>query len=158
MQHNYQERICKLYDEYYECHETEGATAKEVAAWAIANGKFELDVEDTLKVAAKKFSEAFRQEMIVDPQGRTVRRKHAAIISTVTEDGKEQKRFEWSNLEVMRYERVVLAASHRRSGIRGDVDAYRDDFGSYNDNHLPKGKPPINMSFNFDADEDEQIA
>lgn len=154
MQHNYQEDLCKLGDEFFAHHpDREGATSKEVTNWAMRTGRLAMSSEDQLQALAKKVSSAFQKEKITDRQGRIVRRKHSALISKVNDEGRETHVHEWSNIESMSYERMVVSVTSRHSYIRDDVEALRDDVGSFNDNHLPNGRPAIQLSFNFDVDD-----
>ena len=77
---NYNEQMQKIVDKYREASETWPATTRERAAWAIRNKQWDAHGSEMISICAEHLARAMREEYIKDPQGRTVRAKHAARI------------------------------------------------------------------------------
>jgi hypothetical protein len=86
-----------------------------------------------------------REEYIVDPQGRTVRAKHAARL---IKDGEQLAL--WADIRTADRRHMEIAFQQRRQQIVGDCRQLKTDADSYNDNANP-GKP-IQMVFDFTQD------
>ena len=89
---------------------------------------------------------AARKEIVEDPQGRKVRRKHVARV----EDEEGRPLFVWANIEDATPEHMRLSLSQRRENQFGDVFQHKTDTDSYNDNN-PYGAQ-LHFSYNFDED------
>lgn len=98
--------------------------------------------------AAEEISRAMREEYIRDPQGRTIRAKHAARI----ERAGEQAVF-WADIRTASREHMQIAFQQRRQQIVGDCHALKVDVDSFNANR--SSEQPIQMVFDFTSDLDE---
>jgi hypothetical protein len=116
-----------------------------VAAWAIRKGRWDTPPTDKIKQCAQELSRAARVEFYEDPQGRTVRRKHAYRIK------KDDKQLVfWVDIEDAKPGQMLLAFQQRRKGILQDCAQLKTDVDSYNDNN--KANDRIQLAFNFEED------
>jgi hypothetical protein len=113
----------------------------EVARWAIKQNLWESSPANALKQCAHDLARALRNEYFTDPQRRRVRKKHAF---------KTLQGWLWSDIELIKPERMHLSLQQRRGYIVGDCKQLKTDLDSYNDNN-PHGAQ-IQMSFNFTED------
>ncbi len=86
-----------------------------------------------------------REEYIKDPQGRSVRLKHAARVLV---EGKQT--VFWDDIRTAPRTHMEIAFQQRRQQIVGDCRQLKADVDSYNEN--AKVHPPIQMVFNFTED------
>jgi hypothetical protein len=82
-----------------------------------------------------------REEYIVDPQGRTIRAKHAARV---------EQAVLWGDIRTAPRAHMEIAFKQRRQQIVGDCRQLKADVDSFNDNRSPT--QPIQMSFDFTRD------
>ena len=80
----YNEQWQEIADRYLATTGRERATAREIAAWAIDQSLWQPSPQLVLNKAAEDVARALREDYVTDPQGRTVRAKHAV---RVVEDG-----------------------------------------------------------------------
>ena len=121
------------------------ATAHQMASWAINNGKWAAHKSAMVDLCAEHLAHAMHEEYITDPQGRSVRAKHAARIS---QNGEQL--FLWADIRTASREHMTIAFQQRRHQIVGDCRQLKTDVDSYNENKNP-GKP-IQMVFDFTLD------
>ena len=95
---------------------------------------------------AEELSRAMREEYTTDPQGRTVRAKHAARKKGA--DG-EQLVF-WDDIRTASREHMQMAFQQRRQQIVGDCHQLKLDSDSYNEN--ANTGVPIQLIFDFTDD------
>jgi len=94
---------------------------------------------------AEDLSRALREEYYTDPQGRSVRTKHAARIK---KDG-ENLSF-WDDIRTAERPHMEMAFQQRRQGIVGDCRQLKTDADSFNQN--ANSGPPIQLIFDFTDD------
>ncbi len=121
------------------------ATARQIASWAIKEQLWAPRTEKLLEQCAAELARAMGQEYHTDPQGRTVRAKHAA---RTTHDGK-QATF-WADISTATAEHMRVAFQQRRSHIVGECKQLKADVDSYNDNKVSGA--PIQLVLDFTAD------
>ena len=119
------------------------ATAPQLARWALNKGRWEPHIDSLVRQCAEDFARAMREEYIVDPQGRTVRAKHAARL-----DG-DQGTF-WTDIRDGNAPYMKLALKQRRQQIVGDCKQLKADMDSFNENW--NGSASLQLSFNFTDD------
>lgn len=117
----------------------------ELAAHALRNKLWFPEEKDLISQCARLFARAMRQEFFVDPQGRRVRAKHAAMVS---EDG-EQQSF-WGDLRTAPPEHIRVSFQQRREQILGECHHLKTAVDSFNDN-LNDGEQ-IRIVFDFTED------
>ncbi|MGH7367673.1 MAG: hypothetical protein ACREK9_14810 [Candidatus Rokuibacteriota bacterium] len=121
------------------------ATAREIAAWAVHSNLWQPRPADVINQCAEQLSRAMREEYIVDPQGRSVRAKHAARV--------EQLVF-WADIRTAEPTHMEIAFKQRRQQILGDCRQFQNDVDSFNENRkLPK---TIQIIFDFTRDLEEE--
>jgi hypothetical protein len=86
-----------------------------------------------------------REEYYVDPQGRSVRRKHAARVILHGE-----QRTLWDDIRTVEPQHMRIAFQQRRQQIVGDCWQLKLDADSYNENR--NFDRPIQMIFDFEQD------
>jgi hypothetical protein len=124
--------------------ETTGATQidlHEVASWAMDQNRWEPGRANNIKQCAHELARAARGEFYTDPQGRRVRRKHAA---------RNNQMWLWADIETAPPDHMRLSLQQRRMYIVGDCRQLKTDLDSYNDNN-PHGAH-IQMMFDFTED------
>lgn len=129
------------------------AGRRAIAAWAISTGRWQPASKSMVDRCAQELAEAMRLEMEIDPQGRTVRAKHCAMITQHEAGGKEVQKRLWFDRETATPELMHRSLQQRRRGVLGDCKQLKTDRDSYNDNN-PHGAH-IQMSFNFEPDLEE---
>ena len=120
-------------------------TAREIAEWAIANGKWKQQPAAILRQCADEFASAMREEYIKDAQGRSIRSKHAARFSR---NGVQTVL--WADVRKAPRRHMEIAFQQRRQQIVGDCRQLKLDVDSYNANW--NSGQPIQMVFNFTDD------
>lgn len=145
MPRSYSERLQHIVGLYIEDGQEWPATSKQIAAWAITNDHWKPQPSAILNQCAEHISRAMREEYITDPQGRTVRAKHAARIK---QEGHQMVL--WADSRTATHEHMETALKQRRSMIVGDCRQLKNDMDSYNDNREPE--KPIQIIFDFTDD------
>jgi hypothetical protein len=145
MPRTYYEQLQSIVGKYITAGERWPATAREIAAWAIRNKLWAPQPSALVDQCADQIARAMREEYIVDPQGRTVRAKHAARINR---DGEQLVL--WADIRTASRDHMVIAFQQRRQQIVGDCRQLKADVDSYNQNKNPN--VPIQMVFDFTSD------
>jgi hypothetical protein len=146
--YTYTEQLLRIVNRYIGEGQPWPATARQIAAWAIHNKMWQAQPAQLIHECAEQLARAMRDEYITDPQGRTVRAKHAARIE---QDGEQLVL--WADMRTASREHMQIAFQQRRHQIVGDCRQLKADVDSYNDNRAPDA--PIQMSFDFTADIEE---
>lgn len=120
----------------------------EVYAWARRHRRWEAPPASQLRQFKEEMARAAREEYYTDPQGRRVRKKHAAVV--LKEGGKQQ--WLWADIETAPPGHMRLALEQRRRGVLGGLAQLKADMDSYNENFNPRPDQPIQLSFNFEDD------
>ena len=141
---SYNEQLISIANDYFAEHEG-SATSREIAAWAMKTGKWAPQPGSMIERCAEELSRAMREEHILDPQGRSVRAKHAARIR---ENGKQFTL--WADIRTATKEHMARAFQQRRRQILGDCRQLKFDVDSYNENRRPD--EPIQVIFDFTLD------
>ena len=141
---SYSEQLRTIANHYFDEHNGT-ATAREIAAWAIRTRLWEPQPGSVIDQCAEELSRAMREEYIIDPQGRSVRAKHAARIR---ENGKQQTL--WADIRTANPEHMQRAFQQRRKQIIGECWQLKSDVDSYNDNRKPE--EPVQVVFDFTLD------
>lgn len=94
---------------------------------------------------AERLADAMREEYIIDPQGRTVRAKHAGRTNREGMQGTF-----WADIRDDDRPHMEVAFQQRRQQIVGDCRQLKTDADSYNENSNPG--PPIQVVLDFTDD------
>jgi hypothetical protein len=125
------------------------ADRRTLAAWAIANKRWNPPAKSSIDLCAKELAEAMRAEMEIDPQGRTVRAKHCAKIAEADEDGELVQKTLWFDRSAPP-NLMHISLQQRRKAILGDNRQLKTDQDSYNENNAYGAE--IQLSFNYETD------
>ena len=111
------------------------AERRTIAAWAIRKRRWQPSQKEMIDRCAQELAEAMRAEMEMDPQGRTVRAKHCALITERDEAGNKVQKRLWFDRSSSTPELMRLALQQRRRKVLGECKQLRKDLDSYNDNN-----------------------
>lgn len=126
------------------------ATARDIAEWAIQNGKWQLQPAAVLKRCAEDMATAMREEYFTDDKGRRVRLFHPARIQ------RQGKLFtEWDDIRTARRSHMQMSFQQHRRKIVGECRQLKTDLDSYNDAHTDEEPMQISFDFNMDLAEVE---
>ena len=121
------------------------ATAKEIADWAILNGRWEIPPSAIHKKCAAEMAEAMREEYFTDEKGRRVRLLHPAKIR------RQGELFtEWDDIRTAPRTHMQLSFQQHRRKIVGECRQLKTDLDSFNDAH--SDEEPLQVSFDFNMD------
>ena len=141
---NYTEQLQKIANDYMASGEPWPATKRQIAAWAVRNGLWKPHPELLVAKCAEDLGQAMAGEHFTDPQGRSVRAKHAARMGTD---------WLWDDHRIMGRRHATISFALRRSQMVGECKQLKSDVDSYNENRCPE--KPIQMNFNFTKDLEE---
>ena len=148
MSQTYVEQLQRVVQQYVDSGQPWPAAARDIAAWAISTGRWAPHRDTLIGQCSEDIARAMREEYIRDPQGRSVRAKHAARILR----SGEQLTL-WADIRTASRTHMETALKQRRQQIVGDCRQLKADTDSFNENHLDER--PIQMNFNFTRDLEE---
>lgn len=135
----------RIVREYRRAGQPWPATAKEMAEWAIQNGKWQMQPSAIVKRCAEDMAEAMREEYYTDDNGRRVRLYHPARIK------KQGELFtEWDDIRSASRSHMQMSFQQHRRKIVGECRQLKTDLDSYNDAH--PDEQPMQVSFDFNMD------
>ena len=123
-----------------------------MARWAITNRLWEPQPSTIIDQCADHLSRALAEEYIDDPQGRSVRAKHAARIQI---DGRQETL--WADIRTAPRSHMETAFRQRRGQIFGECRQLKADVDSYNENVTPDEPIPMVFDFTYDLAEEEAL-
>lgn len=141
----YTKQIEKIISDYRSANEPWPATKREIGAWAIKTGRWEIPESAILDRCANDIGEVMGEIYYTDKKGRRVRLLHPA---TVRRQGVLFT--EWDDIRTAAPQHMRLAFQQRRKAIVGDCRQLKTDMDSYNDAH--SDAPPLQISFDFNMD------
>ena len=133
---------------YREEHDGAPFIVRAVARWAIAEGLWAPQPEAIVSRCAEELGAALREEYYTDPQGRSVRTKHAA-----REHKGDKQQVLWDDIRTAQPAHMKMAFQQRREQILGDCRQLKADVDSFNENRRGVA---IQMSFDFTLDLEEE--
>ncbi len=116
-----------------------------MAVWAIREKLWHPCPETVVAQCAEDLARAMREEYITDPQGRSVRAKHAV---RVEKDGRQMSI--WGDIWTADRRQMQIAFQQRRQQIVGDCRQLKRDADSFNQNR--NSGDPIQLVFDFTDD------
>lgn len=141
----YMEQVQKIANEYMESGQPWPASKVDIARWAISTGRWKAQPEHLVAQCAEEIGQAMTGEHYTDPQGRSVRAKHAA---RVRREGKTT--WLWDDHRTMNRRHAAVSFSLRRTQMVGECKQLKNDVDSFNENRSAAN--PIQVSFNFTRD------
>ena len=142
---SYNEQLQHIVCAYREAGQPWPATSHDIAAWAIDHAQWAPQRGALIDRCAEELARAMREEYITDPQGRSVRAKHAAKRER---DGRQG--IFWEDMSTASHEHMEIAFQQRRHQIVGDCRQLKADLYSYNDNY--NAGEALQMVFDFTND------
>lgn len=141
----YQKQIQRIVTEYRESGERWPATKREIGAWAIKTGRWQMPPAAILDRCANDIGEVMAEIYFTDSKGRRVRLLHPATV-------KRQGTFftEWDDIRTAPRKHMQMAFQQKRKAIVGECRQLKTDMDSYNDAH--SDGEPIQISFDFTMD------
>jgi len=147
----YVKQMQQIVAEYRKTKQPWPATTKEIAAWAIQNGRWGMPREAVLKKCATDIADALRETYFTDSKGRRVRTFYPA---TVRRQGVLFT--EWDDIRTAPRKHMQVSFQQERRIIVGMCRQLKTSLDSYNDAH--KSDVPIQISFDFNMDLAEREA
>src|SRR6266540_4437403 len=145
----YNDKLRSIANRYMGSGQAWPASTRTIAAWAIRNELWKPQPSDLIGQCADQLARAMREEFIHDPQGRTIRAKHA-----VREHGGQKNLTLWGDIRTAPRIHMLVAFQQRRQQIVGDCSQLKADVDSYNQNWAKS--EPIQMVFDFRRDVEER--
>lgn len=141
----YNALVQRIVTKYIEAGEVWPATTREIAVWAMNSNLWAPQRKEVIDICAEQLARAMRDEYIIDPQGRTVRAKHAA-----RSERSGSQLVLWDDIRTASRDHMAVAFQQRRQQIVGDCRQLKLDADSYNENR--NTGEPIQMVFDFTLD------
>jgi len=136
------EQLLRIRDEYRAAHDNAPATSREMADWAVANGKYKLPTHATERRCAEELADAMRLDLMTVDGGRRVRTMHAWPASN--------QRTLWDHITTISRPNMELSVAGKRNGILGELKQVKIDLDFFNELHADE--PPVQFAFNFEPD------
>jgi hypothetical protein len=130
---------------------TEPIDLDELATYAIATQRFDQKAK-MRQLCKRAFSKAFREQYHTDPQGRSVRTRHA--VTEMLPDGTQKVL--WGDMRHEPEEFVQTAVQQRRRHIVGECRGLKRDVDSFNDNNAFGATIQLDLDFGQDIAEADQ--
>lgn len=146
MRITYSEQMQRIANKYFAAGGRKEATAREIAAWAIDQSLWKPQQKYVIDRCAQDIADAMRVEHFTDPQGRSIRAKHAARIRR---QGKQLHL--WSDIRTADDVYMRVAFQQRRQHIVGECGQLKSDVDSYNQNREPEKPFQLNLDFTNDV-------
>ena len=141
----YAKHMQDIVEAYRSIGQTWPASAKEIAAWAILNGRWRLPASAAINRCAEDVAGAMREEYMTDGKGRRVRVKHPAKLWL---NGEQMVL--WDDIRTASRPHMQVSFQNRRHGIVSDCRQLKTDCDSYNDAHT--ADEPLQIVFDFTMD------
>lgn len=145
----------RIYNEYMEEFGVSVVDPYEVATWARDTGRWVDLPQDRVRQFAQALKRAMHDDYFLDPQGREVRRLHAAPRllpdgSVVrTPDGRMI--WDWAVLFSAKPDHMRMSLKLRRDAMVDDAWHHLEETKSYNDNNIHGAHLPL---FDYDINKD----
>ena len=147
------ERFQRLVREYRKSGMTWPATARDIALWALREGRIVRPTEEALVAkSAEQIAKAMREEFFTDDKGRSVRAKHAAKVGA-----RGQMRMLWDDIRTGSPEHLAIAFQLRRQQIVGDCKQLKVDVDWFNEYRTPPQPVQLVLDFTDDVLEQEML-
>jgi hypothetical protein len=135
------EQLLRIRDEYRADHNNAPATAREMADWAVDEGKYRLHHAAANRKCAEELAEAMRLDLFTSG-GRRIRAMHSFT--------KDKQVGLWDHIRTISPDNMAVSVALRRNGVVGEVKQIKCDLDFFNEIH--PDLPPLQTSFNFEGD------
>jgi ferric-dicitrate binding protein FerR (iron transport regulator) len=150
---NYQAQLQEFIHAYKETVGDAPVTLREVAAWAIREGRWRPPTVSAIDLLAQELGQAAREDYMTDSQGRRVRRLHARKMEVTLPTGEMKQVTFWDDITTALPEHMHMAFQQRRRLILSDCHQLKMDVDSYNEN-WNRGEQLL-LSYAFEEDLEE---
>lgn len=147
---NYTEKCQDIVAQYRESGQPWPTDKRTIAGWAYNEGLLRPSQKSVIDQLSNDIGRAMRSEHMVDPQGRTVRRKYARRTEVETSDGEIKQMTLWDDITTATTEHMQVSFQQMRNMTRADCFHHKQAVDSYNDSYNP-GKA---LKFSYDFTED----
>jgi hypothetical protein len=149
----YSKQMQQIVMDYRSAGEHWPPTKREIAAWAIKKGRWEMPPSAVLDRCANDIGDVMGEIYFTDKKGRRVRLLHPA---TVKRQG--ELFTEWDDIRTAPRQHMQIAFQQKRKAIVGECRQLKTDMDSYNDAHSNVESIQISFDFNMDLAELEAAA
>jgi hypothetical protein len=150
---SYTEGLQDIVEAYRAANEPWPTDLRTIAGWAIQNKLWSPGRRSAVSLLAGDLGQALREEMMEDPQGRRVRRKHARKVKEKLPTGEWIQRTFWDDISTATPEHMLVSFQQRRRMILGDCHQLDTDKSNYNENYNPGESIQISLDFTEDVAE-----
>jgi hypothetical protein len=124
-----------------------------IAPWAISEGLWVRPPMQPEEILRRDLCRAMRNDYIIDPQDREVRKFHSVTQTIRTPEG-EKRSSTWYQKDDAPPGHMRVSLQQRRQSALADVRQLKLDFDSYNDNNaFGATLPDLDFDFNKDIEE-----
>jgi hypothetical protein len=148
-------QLLGLVEAYLDAGGKEPYSPRDVAEWAIKNGRWDRHKATAVTQCAREISRALREDYYTDAKGRNVRARHPVRYFVDTPSGEKEQRTLWQHHQKMSPEFAERSFKQRRLQIVGDCTQLKIDVDSWNDQHDPKDRIQLKLDFTCDVAEGE---
>jgi hypothetical protein len=149
----YKEQLQGIANQYIAAGEPWPATSKQIAGWAIRRKLWAPQPASLVARCAEELADAMSQEYMTDPQGRTVRVKHAAILK----DESGPRQMVWVDIRTATREQIAVSIQLRRQHVIGECRHMKATVDSFNENYNPDEPLQLVLDYTQDVAELEAI-
>lgn len=146
----YKAKLQDFIREYKQTVNDAPITMREVADWAIREGRWRPPIKSVVDQLAQELGEAAREQYMTDMQGRRVRRLHARKIEVTLSTGEMKQETFWDDITTAPPEHMQMAFQQRRRLVLSDCQQLKTDVDSYNENWNTGEQ----LLFSYDFEED----
>jgi hypothetical protein len=144
----YHEELQRYKNEYFSETGKTTATTRELAAWALATGRWTAPRDLLLSKCREDFAAALREEQIKNDHGQPVRVNQVA---RVVREGVQQ--YLWGDIRRISRKHMQSAVQVKREQMVGECRQIDRDCGFWNARHLDE--KPVQCVFDFRDDVEE---
>lgn len=145
----YKENMLDIWKQYHDEISAEPADLRELAAWAIAQGKWAPRPVDVAASFAREMADILREQTRTDKDGRQYR----AFIPAKAKDKDGFPLFKWADIDLAPRAHVEKGVQGERRSIASDCFALAMKVDHYNAMH--PDEEPLQIIFNFEEDIEE---
>lgn len=142
--------LLAIFNEYCIVHGTQTAELRDVFGWALNNNRWEATKKSLWSQFRQEMSRALCEDRIVDPQGRSVRRYHAAKTDADGNAG-----YLWGAIFDSPPDHMQSSLQQRRQRIAKMTIRHKQDTDSYNENNIHGAQLYFEYDFTADIEESE---
>jgi len=151
------EQLRKLADRYLATRQGENVTLDEMAEWIDSKKLYEVTRKQRLGLLKLELSGALTTAVHQDPQGGTVR-TYGCVQIIATNGDQKAKGYLWNELAKATWEFAITHFHRLERGVIGSKQKLDYEVQSHNLNHRPKGKKPIKLLWDFEAEAEAEAS